>query len=83
MLATDYQNFSEYIIYVDESGDHSLVSIDQNYPIFVLCFCIIKKDEYINKIIPEFQKLKFKYFGHDNIIFHSHEIRKRENIFLF
>lgn len=26
--------FSDYIIYVDESGDHSLESIDPDYPIF-------------------------------------------------
>ncbi|MEQ9567010.1 MAG: hypothetical protein RLN85_14550 [Pseudomonadales bacterium] len=27
-------SFSKYIVYVDESGDHSLQSIDENYPIF-------------------------------------------------
>ena len=32
--------FSDYIVYVDESGDHSLESIDINYPVFVLAFCI-------------------------------------------
>ena len=31
--------FSKYIVYVDESGDHSLQSIDDNYPLFVLAFC--------------------------------------------
>lgn len=28
--------FSDFIVYVDESGDHSLQSIDQSYPVFVL-----------------------------------------------
>jgi len=35
--------FSDYIIHVDESGDHSLESIDPNYPVFVLAFCIFNK----------------------------------------
>ncbi|WP_233079829.1 DUF3800 domain-containing protein [Rheinheimera soli] len=35
--------FSKYIVYVDESGDHSLQSIDENYPVFVLAFSIFHK----------------------------------------
>jgi hypothetical protein len=30
--------FSEWIVYVDESGDHGIASIDPSYPIFVLVF---------------------------------------------
>lgn len=30
--------FSDYIVYVDESGDHSLESINLRYPLFVLAF---------------------------------------------
>jgi hypothetical protein len=29
---------SDYIVYVDESGDHGLVSVDPEYPVFVLAF---------------------------------------------
>ena len=32
--------FGDYIVYVDESGDHSLVSIDQRFPVFALVFCV-------------------------------------------
>ena len=42
-------NHSEYIVYVDESGDHGLVSIDPTYPLFVLAFCIFHKPTYIGK----------------------------------
>jgi len=38
-------NFSDYIIYVDESGDHGLERIDPEFPIFVLAFCIIRKSD--------------------------------------
>ena len=76
-------NFSEYIVYVDESGDHGLVNIDQNYPIFVLCFCVFKKENYSKNIITKLSDIKFKYFGHDSIAIHSHDIRKKENMFSF
>lgn len=70
------QNFSDYIVYVDESGDHGLASIDKNYPVFVLAFCIFKKEAYRRNCAPAVQRLKFKYFGHDMVIFHEREIRK-------
>lgn len=35
--------FSDYIIYVDESGDHSLEVVYEEHPVFVLAFCISKK----------------------------------------
>ncbi len=75
------KDFSKFIVYVDESGDHSLASIDKDYPIFVLAFSIFKKESYIKDIVPKFQALKFKYFGHDIVIFHENDIRRRKEIF--
>lgn len=75
--------FSDYIIYVDESGDHGMLKINPQYPIFVLSFCLFKIDDYVNGIVPGLQNIKFKYFGHDQIIFHEHEIRKQENDYAF
>ena len=43
---------SDYIIYVDESGDHSLAKINPEYPLFVLALCIVKKSEYADQIVP-------------------------------
>ena len=70
--------FSDYIVYVDESGDHGLQSIDPEFPVFVLAFCIFKIDDYTNVITPRIQRFKFDHFGHDMIILHEHEIRKSE-----
>lgn len=69
-------NFSDYIVYVDESGDHSLISIDQNYPYFVLAFCIFRKQDYIDSVVPQLQRFKFDLFGHDMVVLHELEIRK-------
>ena len=57
------KRYSDYIVYVDESGDHSLVSIDAEYPVFVLALCVFHKRHYSEKIIPAVEKLKFNYFG--------------------
>ncbi len=73
--------FSKYIVYVDESGDHSLQSIDENYPIFVLAFCVCHKKHYSDKIVPALENFKFKHFGHDQIVLHEREIRKGEGVF--
>jgi hypothetical protein len=68
--------FSDYIVYADESGDHSLISIDPHYPVFVLAFCVVHKLTYIDSIVPAFQRLKFEFWGHDSVVLHGHEIRK-------
>jgi hypothetical protein len=73
--------FSDYIVYVDESGDHGLESIDPEYPLFVLCFCIFKKSTYSSNIIGKLNEIKFKYFGHDSVVMHSHDIRKKNREF--
>ena len=53
--------FSEYIVYVDESGDHNLAKPDPEFPVFVLAFCIFRKDEYISQVVPALQRIKFKH----------------------
>lgn len=75
--------YSDYIVYVDESGDHSLTSIDADFPVFSLSFCIVKKDDYIGTVVPSVQALKFKYWGHDSVVLHEHEIRKSKGDFTF
>lgn len=75
--------FSDYIVYVDESGDHSLTSIDPQFAAFALSFCIVKKADYVEKVVPAMQALKFKYWGHDSVVLHEHEIRKSKGDFTF
>lgn len=73
--------FSKHIVYVDESGDHSLKSIDDNFPIFVLAFCVFHKRHYSEAIVPALEKFKFNWFGHDQVVLHEHEIRKEKGNF--
>jgi hypothetical protein len=75
------KEFSDYIVYVDESGDHSMVSIDHDYPLFILAFCIFRKDSYIENVVPALQSFKFKYYGHDMVVLHELDIRKSRGPF--
>lgn len=77
------RRFSDFVVYVDESGDHSLASIDKDYPVFVLALCIFHKRHYAEKIVPAVEKLKFNYFGHDSVVLHENEIRKQKGDFAF
>ena len=69
------ESFSDFLVFVDESGDHGLASIDPGFPLFVLAFCIIRKSDYVERIVPAMQRFKFKHFGHDNVVLHEREIR--------
>ena len=73
--------FSDYLVYVDESGDHGLISIDPEYPVFVLVFCVFQKAEYINRITTSLARFKMQFWGHSEVVLHEHDIRKPKNEF--
>lgn len=74
-------NYSKYIVYVDESGDHGLKTVDEQYPLFVLVFCVFHKNHYSERLVPALQEFKFSYFGHDQVILHENDIRKEKGVF--
>ena len=73
--------FGDYLIFANESGDHGLVTIDPQFPVFALIFCLVRKDDYIDLIVPAIQRLKMEIWGHDQVIFHEHDIRKEKGVF--
>lgn len=73
--------FSKYVVYVDESGDHSMEKIDTQYPLFVLAFCVFHKRHYSEQVVSALEKFKFNHFGHDQIVLHENEIRKEKGVF--
>lgn len=75
--------FSNYVVYVDESGDHGMQTVDPDYPVFVLSFCVFHKRHFCEKVVPALQKFKFNHFGHDHVVLHEHEIRKEKGNFKF
>jgi hypothetical protein len=75
--------YSNFVVYVDESGDHGMQTLDANYPYFVLAFCVFYKRHYSEKVVPALHKFKFNHFGHDLVVLHEREIRKEEGDFRF
>lgn len=68
--------FSDYIVFVDESGDHGMANIDSAFPLFVLSCCLISKRDYMAAVVPAIQRIKFATFGHDAVVLHEREIRR-------
>jgi hypothetical protein len=76
-------SFGDYLVFVDESGDHSLTRIDPQYPVFVLAFAILRKTDYIQRVSRDLQMFKMRHWGHDETVLHEHEIRKPLDAFAF
>jgi len=81
MPETIQQN-NHFLIYVDESGDHSLINIDKDYPVFVLVFCIFDRHQYIHEITPSLMEFKCHFWGHSEVVLHEHEIRKPKDDYI-
>lgn len=75
--------FSDYIVFADESGDHNLQQINPEYPVFVLALCAFKKSDYVEIVVPRVQSFKLRWFGHDMAVLHEREIRKDMPPFVF
>ncbi|HET7462133.1 MAG TPA: DUF3800 domain-containing protein [Longimicrobium sp.] len=73
--------FDDYIVFVDESGDHGMSHIDPSYPMFVLAFCIFEKESYASRTMPAVARFKFRHFGHEHVILHETDIRKNRGPF--
>lgn len=72
-------NFSKYIVYVDESGDANWTAAEE-FPLLCLNYCLFEKEPYLTDLIPRFNRLKFKYWGSDNIVLHERDLRKSDKI---
>ena len=70
----------KYKLFIDESGDHSLSTVDANFPIFALLGLLIEEENY-QKISEEITVFKNKYFKSTDVILHSRDIRKCEGAF--
>lgn len=62
-------------LYIDESGDDNLKSVDPNYPVFVLCGVIIDNDK-IPSIEKKLHAFKQAFFNNPDLIFHTADITR-------
>lgn len=70
----------KYYFFLDETGDHGLNYVDKNFPIFLLCGCLLSEDR-LRNLEAEVNTFKQKYFKTEGVILHSREIRKCEGAF--
>lgn len=70
-----------YFLFLDESGDHGLSNIDENFPIFVLSGILITETDY-TAIKQNILQIKKQFWGDKKAIFHSRDIRKCEKEFV-
>lgn len=75
--------FSDYIVFADESGTPVLENPDPTFPVFVLNCVLVAKDVYCRDVVPKIQRLKFDSVGHDQLILHERDIRRQQNGFAF
>lgn len=71
---------SRYLLFLDESGDHGLKTIDPNFPVFVLTGLLFSESNY--KVICEkIDSFKKKFFKTNEVILHRRDMRKYESGF--
>ena len=73
--------FSEFVAYGDESGTATFGKIEADFPAVGLAFCVFRVEDYVREVVPQVQALKFRHFGHDQVVLHERDIRRRQGEF--
>lgn len=69
-----------YYLFIDESGDHGLTTLDPNFPIFLLCGVLMSDEDYL-KLKSDLNSIKQTFWQNKSVILHSRDIRKCEKEF--
>lgn len=70
-----------YVMFLDESGDHSLDRIDPQFPVFVLAGCIFAKEYHDATATIHMSAFKHELFGRADIILHTADITRNRHGF--
>lgn len=80
-MRSDQREDQEWLVFVDESGDHSAGPNNDEYPIFVMVACAFHAEDYAEEFLPAMTRLKTRHWGHEGIILHEREIRRPQGDF--
>ncbi|MBN1507321.1 MAG: DUF3800 domain-containing protein [Sedimentisphaerales bacterium] len=69
------------VMFVDESGDHSLDVIDRQYPMFVLAGVILERTYAEGELERRVTGFKLKLFGRTDLILRTADITRNQNGF--
>lgn len=78
-MATD--NKDKLFLYIDECGDQNLENFNPCFPVFTLCGVLVSRDNN-RRLEEEFNALKIEFWGNDDVIIHSREIRRCKKEFI-
>lgn len=68
-------------MYLDESGNHDLLRIDGQYPVFVLGGVIVDSAYADGEMSERVRTFKRDFFGSEDVILHTSEIARNQNAF--
>jgi hypothetical protein len=66
------------VLFIDESGDHSLTKIDHKYPVFTLCGIIMEENYHHNFAHRRIQEFKQRLFGTSDIVLHTADFTRNK-----
>lgn len=69
------------LLFLDESGDHSLDKVDQQFPVFTLAGCAFDEGYYKQEVVPKIAAFKRETFGDDSIVLHTSDITRNRKGF--
>lgn len=69
------------ILFLDESGDHNLTTIDPQHPIFVLGGIVVEKEYAFGEMTDKVHAFKKDLFGTIDITLHTADFSRQKNGF--
>ena len=69
------------VLFLDESGDHSLSIIDPQFSVFVLCGIIMDEEYHRRNASEQLAEFKTRLFGNRNIILHTADFTRNKSGF--
>jgi Protein of unknown function (DUF3800) len=69
------------VLFLDESGDHSLAKIDPQYPLFVLGGIIVDRDYAKGEMTERVHTFKRSHLGREDLVLHTADLTRNRNGF--
>jgi hypothetical protein len=70
----------KYYLFIDESGDHGLATVNPDFPVFLLCGILVSTTQ-DQLILQRINSIKQHFWNSKHVILHSRDIRKCEKEF--
>lgn len=70
-----------HIAFIDETGEYGLETVDPKFPVFATCAVTSTVKGYLEQSKPKLEAIKQQVFGAQDVIFHGHKIRQKEDPF--